>query len=390
MPAYLIKANIVSIEGNGSRKLARKSNGDLWCCYVRSDGTQKQIYCSYSTDGGLTWTEEQVSEATGGNGQEMPSIAIDSEDNVHVVWDGTGVGTNPTYNNIQYRKRTTSWQTKVNITDGSQTYYQYTPAIAVDSSNYLHLVWSSNGGYSTSAYFHIVYCKYTTSWQAVENVTSGTTSNYEPSIAADSSDNIHVVWRRGAYAQSGQGIYYRKRTSSWQTEELVQGSTQAVLTPCIALDASDSVHVVYYYFNGVALRDIRYRKRTTSWQAEETVYSVAGESHIDPTIAINTDGSIHVVWIDNTHYNIMYAKREVPWPTPTTVVAGTHPNLIWANYPIILGRKTNIPKSGYAFVFTTASPDAKFWGSADLSWFTRWQGNINVDQLIYQHAERMR
>jgi len=91
-PSYTIKtgASTSSTKCNNQQKLARKSNGDLWCVYYRSDGTYSQIYASYSTDGGETWTEEQV--CSGSDNQYNPSIAIDSSDNIHVVWYGKGWG----------------------------------------------------------------------------------------------------------------------------------------------------------------------------------------------------------------------------------------------------------------------------------------------------------
>jgi len=116
-PTYTVKTgtNETSTGHNHARKLARKSNGDLWCVYYRSDGTYNQIYVSYSTDGGESWNEEQVTSATAN--QQNPSIAIDSGDNVHVAWDGLGWGGNPTYQDIQYQKRTTTWQAQEGITD---------------------------------------------------------------------------------------------------------------------------------------------------------------------------------------------------------------------------------------------------------------------------------
>jgi len=51
--------------------------------------------------------------------QYLSSIALDSDDNVHIVWDGLGWGTNTAVRNIQYRKKTDSWQIQVGITDNS-------------------------------------------------------------------------------------------------------------------------------------------------------------------------------------------------------------------------------------------------------------------------------
>jgi len=50
--------------------------------------------------------------------QYSPSIAIDRSNNIHVVWEGKGWGSNPGNWNIQYRKRTSSgWQAQEGLTD---------------------------------------------------------------------------------------------------------------------------------------------------------------------------------------------------------------------------------------------------------------------------------
>jgi len=68
---------------NTPRKLARTSDGVLHCVYSRSDGSYSQIYHCYSSDGGESWTEEQITDAP--YRHYGPSIAIDSKDNIHVV-----------------------------------------------------------------------------------------------------------------------------------------------------------------------------------------------------------------------------------------------------------------------------------------------------------------
>jgi len=221
-PSYTVKtgANTYSTEGNTQRKLARKSNGDLWCVYSRYDGTYDQIYASYSTDGGETWTEEQICSASAY--QLYPSIAIDSNDNVHVVWSGKGWGTNTEYYNMQYRKRTSSgWQTQEAVTD--KNYDQYYPSIAIDSNDNIHVVWEGYGWGTNTNYRNIQYRKRTSSgWQTQEAVTDKNYTQSDPSIAIDSNDNIHVVWDGYGWGTNIEyyNIQYRKRTSSgWQTQE---------------------------------------------------------------------------------------------------------------------------------------------------------------------------
>lgn len=82
----------------GTKKLSRTSDGVLHTVYYRSDGQYLQIYHSYSSDNGETWTEEALTSES--YNQTYPAIAVDSNDYLHVVWSDSG--------NIKYRKYTTS------------------------------------------------------------------------------------------------------------------------------------------------------------------------------------------------------------------------------------------------------------------------------------------
>ncbi|MCD6143602.1 BNR-4 repeat-containing protein, partial [Thermococcus sp.] len=149
-------------------------------------------------------------------------IAIDGNDNVHVVWRGTGWGTNTGYHNIQYRKRTsTGWQSQEAVTDKDAD--QVNPSIAIDSDGNVHVVWFGKGWGANTTNWNLQYRKKTSSgWKPREAITDKNADQTHPVIAIDKDDNVHVVWR-GLGWGTNTGYYniqYRKRTSSgWQTRE---------------------------------------------------------------------------------------------------------------------------------------------------------------------------
>ena len=132
------------------RHLARTSDGAWHCVYHRLDGAYTHIYHSTSTDGGGTWTEEQITTASLHHYQ--PSIAIDSNDNINVAWivfpDGDPIDQSYGYlwpgypgypgrvSTAQYRMKTTTWQSIEDVKTGYHTIL----SIAVDSENNVHLV----------------------------------------------------------------------------------------------------------------------------------------------------------------------------------------------------------------------------------------------------------
>jgi len=363
------------------RKLARKSNGDLWCTYRRSDGTYDQIYCSYSTDGGETWTEEQVTSAT--DNQYSASIAIDSNDYVHIVFDGYSWGSNPTVRNIQYRKRTTEWQAQEAVTDIN--YSQYHPAIAIDSNDYVHVAWAGTGTGLNPLYRNIQYRKRTTTWGAQESLSDVHAHNYEPAIAIDSDDNVHVVWTGAGWGTytGYNNVQYRKRTTGWQAQEAITDINAHQYFSGIAIDSNDYIHIIWEGAGwGIytANDNVQYRKRTSAWETQEGVTD-KGAQQYEPSIAIDSNDYVHVAWdgkgwgTNSDYYNIQYRRRTTTWQTQESITDraynNEYANLIWARYPVIDSRKTNQPQAGCEIVWSgqdVSGYKVEFYKSDDISW----------------------
>lgn len=127
---------------------------------------------------------------------------MDSNNNTHIIW----ADLNPGSWEIYYKKSTdggTTWDMK-RLTYNSG--YSVNPAIAVDSNNYIHVVWedlspgdreifykrSTNGG---------------TSW-ITRRLSWISGKSMEPTIAVDSIHNIHVAWHDDG--AENREIFYRK------------------------------------------------------------------------------------------------------------------------------------------------------------------------------------
>jgi len=120
------------------RFLARTSDGVLHCTYIRK--IKKTVGYNYwlcyakSINSGESWEETVLLYEIG---SFSPKMAIDSNDHIHIVW--TGVLSGGSVNQIRYIKYTTSWGSIENLTNS--VYSQYAPSIAIDSNNHVHIVW---------------------------------------------------------------------------------------------------------------------------------------------------------------------------------------------------------------------------------------------------------
>jgi len=169
-------------------------------------------------------TQESVTDAA--DGQEAPAVALDAGNNIHVIWSGYGWGVNRSSLNVQYRKRTTAWQTQEAVTDSPSS--QWNASLAVDSAGSLHVVWNGVGWAPNPGGISIVYRKRTTAWQTTETVTLQP-SGESPSISVDRSDAVHVVWS----SLSGEAInivHAQRGVSSW-TSDLVTGLSESQQYP---------------------------------------------------------------------------------------------------------------------------------------------------------------
>ncbi|MGA8848313.1 MAG: peptidoglycan DD-metalloendopeptidase family protein [Dehalococcoidia bacterium] len=379
LPPASADANVGTLIASGvlsssfARQLARTSDGAWYCVYHRSDGTYTQIYCSKSTDGGETWTEEQITTAPLYHYQ--PSVAIDSDDNVHIAWivfpDGDPWEQSYGYlwpgypgypgrvSTVQYRMKTTAWQSIENVKTG----YHTVLSIAVDSENNVHLV---IGGHNPGAWNceGISYTKRTASgWGPIERVSSGCWIG-AAAIAIDENNNVHVVYGHAPYSEPCYEIIYRQRTSSgWGSEIQLQSlDNYGSSGISIAIDTNNCIHVVWGWQerqgNNYA---IRYRKFTTFWQPIEILEGPTLYPQYSPVITIDSNSHIHVVWSGQhsgspTYYQLRYREYTTSWQpienlTSSTSDNQTNPSLLWANYPIVGGVKSNIPKNGYSFVW---------------------------------------
>lgn len=259
------------------RKLVRTSDGTLYATYRKLDAGKYKIYVEKSEDNGATWTDATIISTYAGMAsydQTNPAIAVDSQDHIHVVW--AGMATVDTYAQIYRREYIAAWQAPDRVSNIANI--QYAPSIAVDSQDYLHVVWY--GKYPITPWnVDIWYSKYIASWSSPIriNTYAGMDENEQNAVtlAVDSNDHLHVVWLGKATGFLIWQTWYALYDGSWQTP--IRLSTYAGMesyanaNPSIAVDSQNYLHVVW---SGKAtgyidFDKVWYREYTDSWQTIE-------------------------------------------------------------------------------------------------------------------------
>lgn len=371
---------------NNGRKIAT-DGGTLFAVYDRrtSSSSYRQIFCARSSDNGVSWQDTQVSTTSTywNDNQYNPSIAVDSNGVIYIVWHGE-ISTSGSYEQISFAKSTNggvTFSTPTTISPYILGDYNYRPAIVVDGSNTIHVVWY---GYtpSTGNFFNIQYSNSTnggTSWSTITLLTSSSSyHSYNPTIAVDNNDNLHVAWygRSSTYTAT-DNIYYRKFVTTWGTTDAVTTDTISSYDneyPCITIDNNNKPHITWmrktpttnnYYF-------IFYSDNTSSSWSTPMQISMYNFNNFYPSISISADSVKHMVWHGRTsaspsYYQIVYSSNSGSgWSTPIGITTGNVDHY----YPGLLEPRPQIvPRKGYALVYTKPGGyqyDIKYLSSAEL------------------------
>ena len=250
-------------------------------------------------------------------------VAVDGDDNLHVCWRDTmdylGSGID---NDVFYRKfnaNTNSWEAVELVSTESNEHGDY-PAITVDVLGNVHVVWSDSTPLDDPATDYDIFYKVkdisSGLWLEAEIVSSSSLDHsFYPDIAVDSLGNAHVVWLDGHnYDGTDTDIIYKVRDAvleTWSAFTVISSESNGVsYNPVIAVDNSDIIHVSWndqsigMYGSG-ADRDVFYKKwdPINSWSEGFTLSYESTDDSFYPYIAFDDSDSIHIAWIDTTDIN---------------------------------------------------------------------------------------
>ncbi len=246
---------------HGEVSVGAGANGDLaviWCG-MDLGGTHDQVCCRRRVAG--VWRDpELVSEVPGGTRQYAPSVAIDRDGRVHVVWHGQSeMGI---YLQVFHRMRDASGWSGIESISGQRQYQQQRAAIACDAAGRCHVAWCSKGG---TDHMQLVYAQRDTDglWSSPMILTARESGDVDyPSIACDSDSGIHIVWTDES--SGNQDVYYLhgRIAGSGVADKRVAPKVQRT-TPTVTIVRSRLVLSQWPFANGhssIALLDASGRK----------------------------------------------------------------------------------------------------------------------------------
>ena len=281
------------------------------------------------------WTITEVVSTESTSASSFPSIAIDCYGKIHVAWrDLTNYGGSGTDFDIFYKYCDISgvWSlTEVISTESTEESRE--PSISVDCTGMVHVAWCDYTDYGGSGADKDIFYKFrdmTGVWSTTEIVSTESTDNsYAPSLAIENDGTIHIAWYDYTnYAGSGSDydIFYKTRSSTgtWSVTEVVSTeSSSDSSNPSLFVDITGIVYVSWddnTNYNGCGTDfDIfyKYLDLNGDWSLTEVVSTESTSDSFWPTLKVDSDSNIHVIWDDWTDYNSAGVDEDIFYKVKT-------------------------------------------------------------------------
>ena len=302
----------------------------VWQDY-RQSSASKILAQKYSSNREAQWPnpaspdDQNISTA---NNTVIPDILVDIAGNLYISWHDDSVGNKEAY----LVKRgsldgSDIWGSEKKINTLADSYDQSHPRIALLENSgitSIAVVWQDNRSGDLDVYMEKFNSTGDKQWLpekiANTNPISDGTSQYDPVLAADSSDNICIAWTDGR--NGSLDVYAAKYNSDgvaqWAADNIkinTDSGTDSQYSPSIAINSSDILYIVWtderngnqdiyaqkYNSSGIAqwLEDLRVNIDTSS------------SNQYSPDIAIDpTDGEPYASWQDDRNGDLdIYATK---------------------------------------------------------------------------------
>lgn len=261
---------------------------------------------------------------------EYPAIAVDSRGYFYVVWDEQFITYESLFIYIAIRKPSGEWSAPEKIFELQWATF---PDIEVDQHNTIHVVWRDT---DEQGWGEVLYTKKRLGcmWTEPETISVYGISCL-PNFTVDNAGNVHLVWFELPTYYSPP-IFYAKRDAngSWSVPiEVSKGNVFARYKPQVVATSGGHVHIVWEEIEEAGKPNLIMHCISTSGNSFTTPQAIAYSDYyldcqIDPSLAIDHDGTVHIVWQQDD--DVFYTSKEpnADWHTPIRICSTeTHSSL---------------------------------------------------------------
>ncbi|MCW4005464.1 MAG: BNR repeat-containing protein [Candidatus Bathyarchaeota archaeon] len=265
----------------------------------------------YAHWNGTTWDIETV-DSTGQYANDCV-IALDPDDNPHIVYDADSGGI------LKYAYwNGTLWNLDEIDADPYIRYDSYDMAVDAEGNPHISCYCSAYVFPPGITEYELRYATKSNSTWVIQTVDSAGTVGQYTSIAVDSLGNPHVSY----YDVTHSNLKYaRFDGATWHLETVGSPLGTVGQYTSLALDSTDNPHVAYYSYQEAAQKYAYWNGSV--WVTETIGLGMSSGSICD--IKIASDGNPHVVYYNNSAYNgLSYAHRNNTRWAVQTLNLGSH------------------------------------------------------------------
>jgi hypothetical protein len=329
-----------------------------------------EIYAQkLDTSGNPLWgsTDVTVNQNTTGT-QEDAAVAVDSAGNAYVVWSDYRNGSID--GEIYAQKLNSSGVPKwgsndLKVNQNLSLLRQRTPDIAVDSDNNIIVIWEDN---RTDSDFDIYAQKYNSDgvalWDSDDilvNQNSGSLDQVRATIGVDPDDNIIVAWLEDRNTATITEVFAQKLSSSgnplWDSSDKQINQypqVRALNNPKIAVDSEGYSFIIWDdKRNGIADNDYYLQKcdpqGNAMWGSDYKIHRDQVNNQLRGGIAVDPDDNVIAVWYDGENYPWDIFGQKLTASTSSGRAYIYHGNdPIDINYDLVLTGENSGDRFGYS------------------------------------------
>lgn len=350
---------------------------------------QTQIKYSKSTDGGNTWSAVTNLTNTGSYGQFYPSITIDSNNNLYVLFNGIDVAVTASYQNIRRIVYSGgSWGSITTLTNNTTANAQYAQTLwskfNMNSSDAVRFIYQDNQAvritYDQSPRLAIPVAplQVPNAPSQVVNTAYDTSGNGGRKLVQLSNGWLVAATNTGPYGNMPTFYVSKDNGCTWGQLTYVNSSAS---NPQVAIAAQGTrVYALVIYAGGSTTVNCYSFDATTVGTSLNSAVAVDVQTSIGSgcSLVIDGNGTLHAVWCSkNSTYpnslNIRYSKSTDggnTWTTPTQITTNNSSGQDNTN-PCIVVRSNNYPTIFWQNQTSGGIYCANWTGSA-------WSGLISV------------
>jgi hypothetical protein len=292
-----------------SIRMASDSRSNIHFVWKQKESDIDNVcYAKVDSCGQVVKTPMKITDTPGPSW--TPNLVVDSRDNVHIFWREIG----PTGFDVWYTKLDTVGETVIApqmVIDAMGTNLDWlVPAVAVDCQDNLHLVWDQSDDNTEIHYTklddkgNILIGDVYLSWHGYDA--------RAPALGVDVWENVHVAWG------GGPGIDYEVTYTKLDNEgnilidqlPLTPDDGEDSRGPDIVLDSEENVHICFIDASDLPGWDVWYLKLDNdgNFLIEPTNLAPTSTSAGAPRFAIDCWDTLHLMWPD---FDILCLKGSI-------------------------------------------------------------------------------